>query len=365
VRIYVDGALDLIHSGHYNALRQAKSLGDILVVGVNSDEEILKNKGPTILTCKERADIIRSCKWVDEVYEGTEYTVTEEILDRYKCQFYAHGDDPVYNSEGVDMCALLKEKGRLKIFKRTEGVSTTNIVGKLLSLSHESITSERKGSFDKPLKPIEYVKQMRLLGDDVSVGAPEFPKSQFLATTRRIIHFSNRNEPKPGDRIIYIDGSFDLLHNGHIERLAKAKLMGDFLYVGLWDDDVISRVKGFNYPILSLQERALMVLANRSVDDIVIGAPLSITEDLIKSLGIHKVVQAKGKEMQSIDQYKVPKEKEIFELLEVECKMSVDSIAKRVIANRENYQKKFDKKHETQKEYEKQKVYVAESFREQ
>ena len=60
-------------------------LGDVLVMGVNSDEEILKHKGPSILSCKERADILRSCKWVDEVHEGTEYTVTVDILDRYNC----------------------------------------------------------------------------------------------------------------------------------------------------------------------------------------------------------------------------------------------------------------------------------------
>lgn len=55
------------------------------MVGVNSDEEILKNKGPTVLSCKERADILRACKWVDEVQEGTEYTVKVETLDRYNC----------------------------------------------------------------------------------------------------------------------------------------------------------------------------------------------------------------------------------------------------------------------------------------
>ena len=98
----------MIHSGHYNAIRQAKALGDILVMGVNSDAEILKNKGPCVLTCRERADILRSCKWIDEVHEDTEYTVTVEILDRYNCQYYAHGDDPVFDFEGVDICGKLK-----------------------------------------------------------------------------------------------------------------------------------------------------------------------------------------------------------------------------------------------------------------
>lgn len=138
VRIYIDGGFDLIHSGHYNAIRQAKALGDVLVVGVNSDAEILRNKGPTVLTCKERADILRACKWVDEVVEDTEYTVRLETLDRYNCQFYAHGDDPVFDVDGTDMCALLSQHGRFKMFKRTEGVSTTDIVGKLLLLTKDN-----------------------------------------------------------------------------------------------------------------------------------------------------------------------------------------------------------------------------------
>lgn len=85
MRIYIDGGFDLIHSGHYNAIRQAKALGDILVAGVNSDEDLLRNKGPTVLNCKERADILRACKWVDEVVEDTEYTVSTNTLDRLNC----------------------------------------------------------------------------------------------------------------------------------------------------------------------------------------------------------------------------------------------------------------------------------------
>jgi ethanolamine-phosphate cytidylyltransferase len=90
-----------------------------------------------VLTGKERADILRACKWVDEVHEDTEYTVTLETLDRYNCQYYAHGDDPIFDSEGTDICALFRKHGRFKMFKRTEGVSTTDIVGKLLLLTKE------------------------------------------------------------------------------------------------------------------------------------------------------------------------------------------------------------------------------------
>lgn len=54
IRVYMDGCFDLMHYGHANALRQAKALGDELVVGVVSDEEIIANKGPPILSMEER-----------------------------------------------------------------------------------------------------------------------------------------------------------------------------------------------------------------------------------------------------------------------------------------------------------------------
>jgi ethanolamine-phosphate cytidylyltransferase len=96
--------------------------------------------------------------------------------------------------------------------------------------------------------------------------------------------------PRAGDTIVYIQGSFDLLHHGHMKRLELAKQQGDFLYVGMWDDDMVRYYKGEHYPIQTLQERMLMTLSCKHVDDVVIGAPFVITNDLIQSLNIKKVV---------------------------------------------------------------------------
>jgi ethanolamine-phosphate cytidylyltransferase len=60
---------------------------------------------------------------------------------------------------------------------------------------------------------------------------------------------------------VYVDGSFDILHEGHIQVLEKAKALGDFLYVGVYDNETINNLKGKNYPILNLQERVLNLLA--------------------------------------------------------------------------------------------------------
>jgi ethanolamine-phosphate cytidylyltransferase len=116
------------------------------------------------------------------------------------------------------------------------------------------------------------------------------PTQKFLATSRRIMSFSNHREPKASDRVIYVDGDFDMMHNGHIELLRKAKEKGDFLYVGIYDDNIVYQLKGNNFPILSLNERVLMVLANKFVDDVIIGAPLVVGEDLMKTFNIASVI---------------------------------------------------------------------------
>lgn len=57
VRVYMDGCFDMMHYGHCNALRQARALGDQLVVGVVSDAEITANKGPPVTPLHERSDV--------------------------------------------------------------------------------------------------------------------------------------------------------------------------------------------------------------------------------------------------------------------------------------------------------------------
>lgn len=76
---------DIMHSGHYNAIRQAKALTDILVVGVHSDEEIRKHKGPPVMNDPERLATVNACKWVDEIVFGTPYDPSLELLVKLNC----------------------------------------------------------------------------------------------------------------------------------------------------------------------------------------------------------------------------------------------------------------------------------------
>lgn len=72
-----------------------------------------------------------------------------------------------------------------------------------------------------------------------------------------------------GLRIVFTNGCFDLLHPGHIDYLARARALGDILIVGLNDDDSIRRLKGESRPVNPLADRAIMLMALRSVDLVV------------------------------------------------------------------------------------------------
>lgn len=113
-RLYFDGCFDLMHSGHFNALRQAKELCETLVVGVITSEAIRKAKGPPIMTDEERLALVRACKWADEVVIQETYDPTLETLDRHNCSHVAHGDDLVQTADGQDAYKPFKDTGRMK-----------------------------------------------------------------------------------------------------------------------------------------------------------------------------------------------------------------------------------------------------------
>ena len=100
---------------------------------------------------------------------------------------------------------------------------------------------------------------------------------------------------------------------------------------------MIKYYRGNQYPLQGLQERVLMALAMKYVDDVVIGAPYIVTDDLIKSLNIKTVVHVQSREDQvkpehsDIDPFEVPKAQNIFvELPPVENDLTLEDIALRV-----------------------------------
>ena len=91
----------MVHYGHANSLRQAKAMGDYLIVGVHTDEEIAAHKGPPVYNQEERYRMVRAIKWVDEVIEGAPYVTAVEELDDFNCDFCVHGNDITMTADGT------------------------------------------------------------------------------------------------------------------------------------------------------------------------------------------------------------------------------------------------------------------------
>ena len=344
VRIYMDGVFDIIHSGHFNAFRQAQYLGDILVCGLNSDADVAKAKGKTLMDIKERSSLAGSSKWIGEVALDTPYTPTISTLDTYNCDYLAHGDDIPTNENGQTIYDDIIAKKRLRVFRRTEGISTTVIIGRLLL--------GMKDKFDaldgKDPKNIELKKSYTELENTSNLQFGTM--TTLLTTSYRISDFSNKKLPKKDEKVVYICGEFDVLHQVHIEALKKAKELGDYVYVGVYDDLTVNKRKGKYNPVLNVNERCLNLLALRYVDDVIFGAPERITEDLLHNLKVDIVVKfvtpemKEGKRDKEEKNYEVAQKVGKLKEVEISGELTNDVLSDRIWENKEQYIKKYIKK---------------------
>lgn len=303
-------------------------------------------------------------KWVDEVIPNAPYAITEDFMNKlfteYNIDYIIHGDDPCLLPDGTDAYALAKKAGRYKQIKRTEGVSSTDIVGRMLLCvrerssgdSHSHSSLQRQFSHGRSKK---YEHGRSDSGTRVS---------HFLPTSRRIVQFSNGKGPGHDSRIVYIDGSFDLFHAGHVEILKLARDLGDFLLVGIHTDQTVSGNRGAHRPIMNLHERSLSVLACRYVDEVIIGAPWEVSKDMITTFNISLVVRgtiAESNEFQKAksNPYAVPIEMGIFQQLDSPLDVTTSTIIRRIVSNHEAYQKRNEKKAESEKKYYENKAFVA------
>lgn len=132
--VFTNGCFDIIHKGHITYLYEAKKLGDILVVGLNSDSSIKKIKGEKrpILPEDERAYILSALEMVDFVvifHEDTPY----ELINIVKPHVLVKGGDwNINNIVGKDI--VESYGGKVLNIPFVEGKSTTNIIERILSV---------------------------------------------------------------------------------------------------------------------------------------------------------------------------------------------------------------------------------------
>ena len=126
--IFTNGCFDIIHVGHIRCLKKARELGDVLIVGVNSDESVkrLKGEGRPVNTLSDRMEVLSSLAFVDHVIPFDDDTPYELIRDIMPDVIVKGGD---YREEDVVGADIVKEKGgSVVILPLAEGRSTTSVI---------------------------------------------------------------------------------------------------------------------------------------------------------------------------------------------------------------------------------------------
>ncbi len=129
--VFTNGCFDIIHAGHVSYLNEAKSLGDVLIVGINSDESVKRLKGQDrpIIGETDRAYILANIKPVDYVVifnEDTPYNLIKEVSP----DFLVKGGD--YDGKDIVGKDIVETSGgKVVLIDFVKGKSTSGIIKKI------------------------------------------------------------------------------------------------------------------------------------------------------------------------------------------------------------------------------------------
>lgn len=140
LRLYADGIFDLFHVGHAKALQQVKEAypNCTVIAGCCNDAMTHQLKGRTVLKDTERYEALRHCKWVDEVITDAPWVLTDEFLEKHAIDFVCHDALPYADASGDaaaedgDVYLQLKKRGMFHETQRTEGISTSELIVRVL-----------------------------------------------------------------------------------------------------------------------------------------------------------------------------------------------------------------------------------------
>lgn len=129
--VFTNGCFDILHVGHLRYLEEAKELGDILIVGINSDASVKRLKGETrpINAELDRAELLAGLKAVDYTVLFTEDTPIQ-LISYLKPSIHVKGGD--YKVEELpESKTVFSYGGEVKILSLIDGKSTSNVVKKI------------------------------------------------------------------------------------------------------------------------------------------------------------------------------------------------------------------------------------------
>ncbi|GAA6007494.1 hypothetical protein JCM11491_004183 [Sporobolomyces phaffii] len=165
VRIYADGVYDLLHYGHMLQLRQCKlAFPSVhLLVGCCSSELVREHKAQPVMHSEERYESLRHLKWVDEVVENAPWTVDKEFIEKWQIDYVAHDEEPYVSAGSQDVYAYAKSIGAFLPTKRTNGVSTSELLQRI-------VEGYREGDYDGKLRKIGHPELCSRQGSEAGTG---------------------------------------------------------------------------------------------------------------------------------------------------------------------------------------------------
>ncbi len=134
VVVWTNGCFDLVHTGHVRSLQAARSLGDVLVVGINSDASVRRFKGASrpILPATERAELIAALRCVGHVVIFEEDT-PEECIRLLRPDIHCKGADykPPHGKPIPEAALVESYGGRVAFLPMVDGLSTTELIRRI------------------------------------------------------------------------------------------------------------------------------------------------------------------------------------------------------------------------------------------
>ncbi len=190
----MDGIFDLFHTGHAKALEQGKKLfpTTYLIVGCCNDELTIKNKGMVVMNENDRYESLRHCKWVDEVLTDAPWTIDESFLEKHSIDYVAHDAVPYSCNGNKDIYSTVKELGKFKEIQRTEGVSTSDIITKIIrNYNNYVVRNVMKGQTRHELG-ISYLKFKEIMLKHELKELKDFTEAQFEELNKMVEKYTEK-----------------------------------------------------------------------------------------------------------------------------------------------------------------------------